>query len=133
MDSESWEGIGDHANAQEQYDKFSEIYAKHYDTAYPLITKRVSRKNERVNPKPWILPWLEDACARKNESYHKFVKFPTSENKAAYEKLKGFCEKHTKRQKKNIIKIILKNLKIIPKNSGNASTNFWAEAREGVA
>ena len=67
---------------------------RHYNTAYPLKKNRTRRKNERKNPKPWILPWLEDACARKNKLYHVFVKNPSPENKANYQKLNDFCKKH---------------------------------------
>ena len=67
---------------------------RHYNTAYPLKTERVRRKNERKNPKPWILPWLEDACARKKNLYHEFVLTPTVENKAKYDKMNEFCAKH---------------------------------------
>ena len=74
----------------------SEIYTKHYDTAYPLKNDRNRRKNERLNPKPWILPWLENACARKQDLYHKSVKYPTLENIAAYKKMDKFCAKHKK-------------------------------------
>ena len=54
-------------NAQSQYEKFDEIYMRHYNNAYPLNNdkKKTRRKNERKNTKPWILPWLENACARK--------------------------------------------------------------------
>ena len=77
------------------FDKFEEIYVKRYNTAYPLKSQRKRRKNERVNPKPCILPWLEDAIARKqNALYHEFVKTPSLDNKAKYNKLSIFCKKH---------------------------------------
>ena len=94
IDDEIWEDIGDELDAQESYNKFEEIYLKHYDSAYPLKSTYKRRKNERENPKPWILPWLEDACARKNRLYHVFVKNPTPENKSKYKKLNEFCKKH---------------------------------------
>ena len=78
-------------NAQTTYNKFEEIYLKHYNDAYPLKRNKVRRNNERANPKPWILPWLGNACARKQNAYHLFVK--STENKAKYEKLDLFCEK----------------------------------------
>ena len=81
-------------NAQESYDKLNEIYMSHYDTAYPLKSNRIRRNHERKDPKPWILPWLEDACARKNKLYHEFVKKPSPENKTKYNKLNEFCKKH---------------------------------------
>ena len=92
---ETWEeALSDTLDAQSAYNKFDEIYMKHYNTAYPLKTDHVRRKNERQNPKPWILPWLEDACARKNNLYHTYVNQPSPENKSSYEKLNDFCAKH---------------------------------------
>ena len=68
---------------------------KHYDTAFPLNSQRVRRKNERKDPKPWILPWLEDACARKQDLYEIFVTQPAPANKIKYDKMNAFCKKHT--------------------------------------
>ncbi len=94
IDNETWDAIQDDMNAQTQYDTFSSIYIKHYNTAYPLKSQRVRRKNERLNPKPWILPWLEEACARKQAFYHDFVKDPTPDKKALYDKWNTFCILH---------------------------------------
>ena len=90
--NESWDIVHDTPGAQGKYDKFIEIYQKHYDAAFPKT--RPKRKNERKNPKPWILPWLEDACARKNKLYIDFVKKPTEVEKVRYDKLDKFCRKH---------------------------------------
>ena len=103
IQGETWE-ILEELDAEEQYDKFTEIYNKHYDTAYPLNTKRVRRKHERVNPKPWVLEWLEGACARKNELYRDWVNEPTSHKRATYDKLNAFCEKHVKLAKNKYYK-----------------------------
>ena len=82
-------------NAQSQYEKFDEIYMRHYNNAYPLNNdKRTRRKNERRSPKPWILPWLEDACARKNNLYHQLFLLIQQQNKAKYDKMNEFCAKH---------------------------------------
>ena len=56
-------------DAQTAYNKFEEIYLKHYNNAYPLKSDHIRRKNERKNPKPWILPWLEDACSHKKDFF----------------------------------------------------------------
>ena len=95
INDENWD-IPDGLDAQGQYDNFMDIYMKHYNTAYPLITKRERRKNERILPKQWILPWLEDACNRKNRLYHTYVKNPTIENKTKYNKMRNFTSKHIK-------------------------------------
>ena len=64
IENENWEEITEDMDAQTSHSKFEEIYLKHYETAYPLKSNHIRRKNERKNPKPWILPWLEDACSR---------------------------------------------------------------------
>ncbi len=69
-----------------------------------MKSKRKRRKNERLNPKPWILPWLEDAIARRDSIYHTFVTSPSEENAAEYEKLKKFCEKHVNLAKQKYYK-----------------------------
>ena len=96
INEETWDEIHEDMGAQEHYDKFTEIYMQHYNSAYPLKTKRERRKNERQNPKPWILPWLEDACARKKTLYHKYIKEPSTKNKTVYDKMNDFCKKHVK-------------------------------------
>ena len=100
---ENWESL-DGLDAQSSYDTFVAIYTKLYDTAYPLNTKRTRRKNERVKPKPWILSWLEEACARKNRLYYEFIKNPTPANKTKYNKMKKFVDKHTKLAKSRYYK-----------------------------
>ena len=57
-----------------------------------------------MHPKPWIIPWLEDACNRKNDLYHAFVKNPTAPNKTKYLKMKKFVEKHIKLAKSKYYK-----------------------------
>ena len=58
IDQESWGDVLDISDAQPQFEKFSEVYTSHYNTAYPPKKKHVRRENERKNSKPWILPWL---------------------------------------------------------------------------
>ncbi len=94
IESETWEEITSDMNADEQYATFNRLYCKHYETAYPNRSKQDRRKNERVNPKPFMLPWLEDACSRKNSLFHKSVNDPSEKNIVAYNKMKAFCEKH---------------------------------------
>ena len=94
IENENWEEITEDMDAQTSHNKFEEIYLKHYDKAYPLKSNHIRRKNERKNSKPWILPWLEDACSRKNLLFHSYVKEPSPENKAKYDKLNKFCAKH---------------------------------------
>ena len=80
IEEETGGEVTDEMDAQNSYSKFEEIYLKHYDDAYPLKSTHIRRKNERENAKPWIMPWLEDACQRKNRLYHLYVKEPSPEN-----------------------------------------------------
>ena len=89
---EGWGEVNKVNSANEKYEKFIDTYNKHYDTCFE--TKSVRRKNQRKNSKPWILPWLEDACARKNKAFHKKITSPSPENISKYNKLKAFTDKH---------------------------------------
>ena len=97
---QDWSAVINQPDANSMYDSLSEIYDAHYNTAYPLIKNRIKRKNERKEPQPWILPWLEGACARKNLLYREFIKKPTVENSVTYKKLAKFCKKHCDKAKK---------------------------------
>ena len=97
---ENWEPVLQESHAELKYNKFADIYTKHYNTAYPDKLRK-KRRNERKDPKPWILPWLEDACNRKNKLYRKFISEPTIANKTKYTKMKKFTEKHITKAKNN--------------------------------
>lgn len=98
LKQETWEDVLYEPNTQLKYDKFINVYTKHYDTAFPKPSN-ARRKHQRKNPKPWILPWLEDACNRKNELYYKFIKHPTTSNEIKYKKMKKFVDKHINKTK----------------------------------
>ena len=91
---ESWEGIIGIRDPNEQYNIFNEVYMNHYNTAYPLKKNRIRREHERSDPKPWILPWLEAAIARKQNMYYLKVKHLSEQTCAAYDKMNKFCNKH---------------------------------------
>ena len=40
------------------------------------------------------MPWLEDACARKNNAFHTKITNPSPKNTANYNKYKKFNDKH---------------------------------------
>ncbi len=84
----------------------SDVYERrHKELTFSLVVKQLrvlsntGRKKQRVDPKPWILPWLEAACARKNDAYHTHIKSPTTSNLIKYQKLKKFVTKHIKKAK----------------------------------
>ena len=99
ISDETWSEVEVETDAQAKFDKFIDIYTRHYDTAFPLKANTTRRKNERHSPKPWILPWLEDACARKNRFYYEYVKNPTEQNNMKYRKMKKFVDKHITKAK----------------------------------
>ena len=100
IEGEQWSEVHNVTDTNGQYEKFAEIYMKHYEKAYPLIKSAPRRKNERRDPKPWILPWLEDACARRQQLFHKKIKEPSIVNIAAHKKIDKFCNKHIDMAKK---------------------------------
>jgi hypothetical protein len=89
-----------------------EVLDKFGHTAYPL-------QKERADPKPWILPWLEEACARKQNLYHLKVTNPSGKNSATYDKMNKFCKKHKIIAEQRYYKSSLKSTRIAKKNSGN--------------
>ena len=93
LKNQTWEEVLAESNTQDKYDKFIGIYTEHYKNAFPETTTP-RRKKQRKNSKPWILPWLENACDRKNKLYSEYIKNPTIQNKTKYEKLKKFVRKH---------------------------------------
>ena len=92
ISNESWDTTTQQHTAQDKFNKFIETYTKHYDTAFPETNNAIKRKHQRRNPKPWILPWLEDACARKNKLYQDFINTPSIENKIKYYKMKNLSK-----------------------------------------
>ena len=46
------------------------------------------------------MPWLEDACERKNKAYHDKIVNPSPENNFKYKNLKAFTDKHVNLAKK---------------------------------
>ena len=118
IDSETWDDIDPDLSAQDQYDKFDVIISKHYNSAFPIKLNTNRRKNERVDPKPWILPWLENACERKQEFYLKFTKNNTIENKIKYERMKSFCKKHTEKAKSKY------TIKMFEQHRGNSKKQW---------
>lgn len=103
INDESWAEVLNETETQVKYDKFIKIYTEHYNKAFPS-SNNARRKNQRKNPKPWILPWLEVACDRKNRLYYKYIDDPTPQNKAKYDKMKRFVAKHIKLAKNKYYK-----------------------------
>ena len=85
------------STANEKFELFESKYQNIYDDCFPLASKT---KKKRKFDKPWLLPWLSEACDRKNKSYIEYVKCPTAVNKAKYLKYKRFVAKHIRNAKR---------------------------------
>ena len=91
-----WSFVKHGKSADEKFDSFEVKYREIYKRHFP---KKVKKPIKRKNDKPWLLPWLQSACDRKNLLYKNFVKQPTIENDMKYKKMKKFVNKHIKKAK----------------------------------
>ena len=107
LQNDDWDEVHNEQDTQLKYDIFTAKYTKHYDTAF-TIQNPTPRKKQRANPKPWILPWLEEACDRKNRLYAAYIAEPTERNKAIYSKMNKFVKKQIKLAKKKYYAIYFK-------------------------
>jgi hypothetical protein len=103
--SETWGEVQSEESAEAKRNKFSEIYTELYDQEHPLKNKGPRQKNERKDPKPWILPWLEDARARRQNLLYWKVKYPTPIDISAHNKYDKFCNRHIDKAQKSTKKI----------------------------
>ena len=99
---ENWDAVYAENSTEAKFESFVAKFNQHYDAAFKQSSVR--RKYQRKDPKPWILPWLEEACARRKKIYHDFVKDPTPANKQKYVKMKKFVDKHIKLAKNKYYK-----------------------------
>ena len=91
-----WSNIDDIDHPDDKYNAFETKYREKYEKCFPTKTRK---NKKRKCDKPWILPWLQSACDRKNRLYYSYIKHPTDENKAKYKKMKIFVDKHRKKAK----------------------------------
>ena len=92
-----WSFLNHTQSADEKFDSFEKKYREIYERNFP---KNVKKPAKRKNDKPWLLPWLQSACNRKNLLYKAFAKQPTTENDLKYKKMKKFVNKHIKKAKR---------------------------------
>ena len=100
---EDWDNVLNESDTQLKYDMFATTYMTHYNTAFCSRAPEC-RKRQRASPKPWILPWLEEACDRKNRLYAAFIAEPTVINKSKYTKMNKFIKKHINLAKRRYYK-----------------------------
>jgi len=99
LNNTDWTPVTLSEDPNDKYNTFNTIFAKHYKDNFPTTIKKCN--NRKAEGKPWIMPWLQEACSRKNDLHTKFVKNPSPENKAKYLKRKKWVEKQLYKSKKN--------------------------------
>ena len=92
----NWNFVSELSDANNKYSAFENKYNEIYNECFPIQT--LAKKRRKIN-QPWILPWLQCACERKNKLYRKFVKRPSVENEQIYLKMKLFVAKHIRKVK----------------------------------
>ena len=93
-----WSPLTDTENPNDKFNAFHTIFSTHYEKSFPKSNKKCN--DRKAEGKPWIMPWLQEACKRKNACYHKYMKSPTYDNKLAYKKMKKWVEKQIYIRKK---------------------------------
>ena len=83
-------------DSNEMFNQLHGTITTHCSTTYPTTRK----KYRKAEGKPWIMPWLQEPCDRKNSLYSNFVKTPTTENKDIYTKMKKWVDKQIFTEKK---------------------------------
>jgi len=97
--STDWSTVSDTSDPNVQYNIFNSIFSAQYNKTFPTTRKKCN--NRKAEGKPWIMPWLQEACSRKNNLYDIFIKHPSAENKENYKNMKRKVDKHLYKSKKN--------------------------------
>ena len=77
---------------------FHDVFDKHHSTHFPITKKKLNDRKD--GGKPWMQPWLKEACDRKNKLYDDYVKKPSPKNKTLYHKMKKLVDKYVYKNKK---------------------------------
>ena len=99
LNSADWAPVSTTDHPNDMYNSFDSIFFTHYNTTFPSTRKKCNNRKEEG--KPWIMPWLQEACSRKNDLYSTFIITPTSENKEKYMKMNRWIENQKYKSKKN--------------------------------
>ena len=86
------------SDSNDMFERFHHVFTTLYNKIFPTTLKKCN--NRKGEGKPWIMPWLQEACERKNSLYDDFVKSPTTANKDKYIKMKKWVEKQLNTRKK---------------------------------
>ena len=93
-----WKSLESSYDANDRFNRLHAIVTMHYSNTFPTTRKKCD--NRKASGKPWIMPWLQEACDRKNQLYSEFIKNPSTVNKAEYTKMKKWVEKQIYIRKK---------------------------------
>ncbi|XP_065684202.1 glutamate racemase-like [Hydra vulgaris] len=102
LSSVNWENILQIKSTNKTYDNFLQIFQKHYNNAFPEITKVIKPKMY-LNPR--ITTGILKSSKKKQRLYENFCKKRTIDNKSKYKKYKGIFELVINRSKQCIIQI----------------------------
>ena len=95
LENSDWSSIDSANDPDTKFDNFHSVFSNCYTECFPVTLKKCN--NRKAEGKPWIQPWLQEACNRKNKLYSLYMKNPTLENKLAYKK---WVEKQVYKNKK---------------------------------
>ena len=85
-------------DSNDMFNRFHLVFTTHYNNIFPTTRRKCNNRKEEG--KPWIMPWLQEACKRKNKLYTDFIETPSTELKAAYTKMKKWVDKQINIRKK---------------------------------
>ena len=83
--AESWENTHSSNNAQMAFSCFINTLRSHYNSSFPIIEKKPSKKDSNQ----WIMQGLKVSIKQKNKLYIQFKNRPTLHNKTLYNQYKN--------------------------------------------
>ena len=83
LSSENWENILQIKSTNKAYDNFLQIFQKHYNNAFPEITKIIKSK---IYLNQWITTGVLKPSKKKQRLYERFLKKMTLDNESNYKK-----------------------------------------------
>ena len=81
--NESWENVYSTNNAQVAYSAFADTLTAHYDSVFPIIERKPSKRDSNQ----WITRGLKVSIKQKNKLYIRYKNSPTFHNNIIYKQL----------------------------------------------
>ena len=97
LSSENWENVLQIKSTNKAYDNFLQILQKHYNNAFPEITKIIKSK---IYLNPLITTGILKSSKKKQHLYEKLLKKRTFDDESNYKKYEGIFELVINRSKK---------------------------------